>query len=649
MTRATTRLPWLIPATTAVLVLLGCLFAVAAGAAETGYLVLDAVVGVSYPLVGAMIASHRPRNPVGWLFCLSGAGLALQAFTGGYALLGAEEGWPLAALAAWVSNWVFFLGFGPLLLLPVLVPDGRLPSPRWRPVLRVLVALLVVVQVMLMFRDELWVWGRVSPNPVGFLSTDAVIAPAFGVLVVALAVAAVAALSVRLRRPRGNERRQLVPVLAAVGILALAVVADALLPPLSPLGIALLSTALPLVPIAVALSMFRYRLFEIEIYLRRTVVYAVVGVVLLALYLLVVTTLHALLGRQTDVVVQLVGTAIVAVTFAPLRDAVQRAVARLLFGSRGDPARALSDFGRRLEASADAGRLVDDAAHALAATLRLPGVEIADASGRVLSRAGAVPARAHELPLTAAGRAEGTLRVAPRSAGEQLSAGDLAVLDELARQLGVALAAVRLGHEVQQSREQLVVAREEERRLLRRELHDGLGPGLAAIGLGLDVAQAKAGRDVGLDGVRQLTRSLVADVRRIVHDLRPASLDELGLLGALEDLALAASGAQIVVEGDREALQHLPAAVEVAAYRIAQEALGNALKHSGASAIAVRVEREPHALVVTVTDDGVGVPAAVTEGVGSGSMRERAAELGGSLRREASAAGGTIVEAVLPL
>lgn len=659
-----TRAPWAFPIVCAVAVVAGALLAVAGGAVETDYLALDVAVAFSYPVVGALILTRWPRHPVGALFVVGGAGLAAQALVGGYAAFAAEHEWAGAQPAAWVMNWVFLVGLGPLLLLPLLLPDGRLPSPRWRPVLWALATGLAALTALLMVRDESWVWGEVSENPIGFASTESIVAPAFLVVMLALAVANVAAIVVRVRRS-GDSRRRLLPVLVAVALIVVAVVADAVLPPEPPVGIWLLAVTLPLLPIATAFSIFRSRLFDIEVGVRRTVVYVIVAAVLLAAYLTVVAVFHTLLPADGGVV-PIIAAAVVAVAFAPLRDLVQRAVARLLFGSRGDPATALSRLAQRLEAAASGSELLDGAAETVAVTLRLPGATILDEAGDVVSawsdpgtaeRAtadGATDAAAARVPLSTAGRLEGTLVVAPRSPGEQLSRADLEVLDELARPLAVALAALRLDREVQRSRERLAIAREDERRRLRRELHDGLGPGLAAIGIELDVAEARAAGPAAapINRARELTATLVGEVRRIVHDLRPAALDELGLVGALEDLALSAgagtSGPRVEF-APRHPLPPLSAAVEVAAYRIAQEAVANALRHAGAGTVRVALEATPDELVVEVEDDGSGMPSDLVEGVGSGSMRERAQELGGALHRADRPGGGTIVRAELPL
>jgi signal transduction histidine kinase len=233
---------------------------------------------------------------------------------------------------------------------------------------------------------------------------------------------------------------------------------------------------------------------------------------------------------------------------------------------------------------------------------------------------------------------------------------------EIARQAGVALHAVRLTAEVQRSREQLVETREEERRRVHRDLHDGLGPALAGMVMQLDLAarltQVDAeGADAVLRAVRGEAQEAIADIRRLVYDLRPPALDELGLLGAIAQQAsrfTTSTGAggdarpllvDVEVVGD---VGMLPAAVEVAAYRIALEAMTNVARHAGATRCHVRLSFED-SLELEVTDDGLGLAGDAEAHVGLGSMRERARELGGVCLVEATPDGGTRVFARLPL
>jgi signal transduction histidine kinase len=234
----------------------------------------------------------------------------------------------------------------------------------------------------------------------------------------------------------------------------------------------------------------------------------------------------------------------------------------------------------------------------------------------------------------------------------ELSA-DARVLDGLAPQAGVAVHAVQLTSELRRSRQRLVTAREEERRRLRRDLHDGLGPTLAAMRLQLEAGERLVGSDP--DQAREMLHRLVAeaeaaiaDIRRLVYELRPPALDELGLVGALREQASRLEDGGFLTLVEAEELPPLPAAVEVAAFRIASEAMTNASRHACASRCAVTLGMNGN-LELVVCDDGRGLPDAATPGVGIASMRERAAELGGSCVVERGASGGTTIRAQLPL
>jgi signal transduction histidine kinase len=215
---------------------------------------------------------------------------------------------------------------------------------------------------------------------------------------------------------------------------------------------------------------------------------------------------------------------------------------------------------------------------------------------------------------------------------------------------------VRLTADLQRSRERLVATREEERRRLRRDLHDGLGAQLAGLTVQAGLLRRliptdPAAADALAGELREELRAAIADIRRLVHGLRPPALDELGLAGALQRLAERSSGdgegLRVDVEVDRS-LPALPAAVEVAAYRIVQEALTNAVRHAGARRCRVRLGADGDDLLVEVTDDGLGLPEEPVPGVGLSSMRERAAEMGGGCRVEPAPGGGTAVLARLP-
>ena len=255
------------------------------------------------------------------------------------------------------------------------------------------------------------------------------------------------------------------------------------------------------------------------------------------------------------------------------------------------------------------------------------------------------------MPLVAQGETVGRLLLAARRPGEKLSDADRRVLEMLSAQAGPAVLAVRLNAQLARSREQLVSAREEERRRLRRDLHDGLGPTLAAIGMQLAAASALLDRPDELRALhaelQEQTRQALADIRRLVYDLRPPALDELGLGPAIAQQGQRFAGLAVDVHAEGD-LGDLPAAVEVAAYRIAAEAITNAARHGAARTCSVRLSLNG-ALDLEVVDDGTGITDAARAGVGLSSMRERAAELGGSCEVGPAPGGGTRVRARLPV
>ena len=341
-------------------------------------------------------------------------------------------------------------------------------------------------------------------------------------------------------------------------------------------------------------------------------------------------------------------TVLVALALAPVLPRLQRQVDRWMYGDRGDPARVATRVSEQLAARDRDGDLTGVAA-ALTEALRLPYVAVATGSG-IIAESGTRPTVTAELPLSYGGTDVGELVVGLRAGERRLAAADRATLDVLAASLAVAVRAIDLTADLERSRERLVVAREEERRRIRQDLHDGLGPTLTGVALSADAAANLIDSDPAaaralLTDLRRDTRVALGDVRRVVDDLRPPALDELGLIGALQQradrLALRSDGRAITVRLEApEALPALPAAVEVAAYRITTEALTNIARHASAQSAVVAV-RCADTLVVEVTDDG-GSGGSWVPGVGLTGMRERASELGGRFEAGPCAGGGRV-------
>lgn len=346
---------------------------------------------------------------------------------------------------------------------------------------------------------------------------------------------------------------------------------------------------------------------------------------------------------------------VVIITYVPVSTYLHRSVHQLVYGQHDDAYAILERVSGQLDATPDSGEVLPTLAATLASTLRLPYVAIeSTASERPMVAAfGQVPDDVGliAIPLRYRSAVLGSLSVSPRGSRDHLSAADLRLLGDLARHVSITLHGARLTAELQASREELVVAREEERRRIRRDLHDGLGPTLASLQLQLGALRRNVRHDPGkaersIDGLRQDTRSATAEIRRLVYDLRPPMLDELGLVEALHNLRVS-DGLRRRIDVPA-VLPRLAAATEVAIYRIANEALHNISTHAKATSCVVSLTLQDDGLRLAITDDGRGLPAAYHPGVGHQAMRERTAELGGSLTIAAAPTGGTRVTAVFP-
>jgi two-component system, NarL family, sensor kinase len=413
-------------------------------------------------------------------------------------------------------------------------------------------------------------------------------------------------------------------------------------------------------PIAVGIAVLRHRLFDIDVVINRTLVYGGLTGAVVGVYVVTAAFLGSLVPTTGgSFATSLLATGAAALAALPVRDHLQRAVNRLMYGDRDDPYRAITRLGERLSASLTTEEILPTVVATVAGALRLPYVAIELGTGEVTAIAAATgdpgERKLERIPLLDQGERVGELIVAPRFPGEAFSRADRQLLAGLAHEAGRAARSVRLVAEVERSRRQIVSAREEERRRLRRDLHDGLGPTLAGARLKVEAARSLAGsrpHDAGslLDELDADLAALLEEVRRISRGLRPPALDELGLMPALRAQAtnLTTDGdLDLRVEGPVE-LPQLPAAVEAAAYWIALEALTNVRRHSAATHCLVRV-RLADDLEVEVEDDGNGIAPGTRRGVGLTAMHERANEVGGTLAVEPRTdATGTRVVAHLP-
>jgi signal transduction histidine kinase len=595
---------------------------------------------------GALLAWVRPQNRIGLLLLMVGVCQAVSQAAGLYGMYGvgiAAPEWPAARWVAFLGMPLWIPGLLPLVsILPAIYPSGRLPSPRWRlPVVAAATGIAALTVAMLGgYNDSVPGAPPVSWDPPLALRLPLVVVMVVGVVGGTLAILVMSA--VRLVRSSAPERQQLaLLLLVAIPLLFLGTFG-----PWQPVFVA----AALAVPGAIAVGVLRYRMLGIELVLRRGLVYFVLTGAVLGVYLL----LAAVAGSRIDgsPAAALVTAAVIAVGLTPVRDRLQSGVDRLVYGERRDPLRAVLRMADDLATSTDPGELLPTVLATVTRAVRSPGAVVEATDGRLLATSGVPAAPADDLPLLVGGTDLGVLRVSWRTPGEPFGDQDRKLLTALAQQVAVVVRAQDLAEALEAERDRVLTATVAERSRLRRDLHDGLGPSLSGLGLGLEAVQsALAHDDPGTAGallgrLHSETGLAVGEVRRILDDLRPSALDDLGLIPAIRRQAETASnGAPITLELGE--VTGLAPALETVVYRIAQEALSNAVRHAGAHRITLRLDASDERIALEVADDGAGFSGTRVGGVGLSSMQHRAQAAGGTLTIS-SGPTGTTVRADLP-
>ena len=414
-----------------------------------------------------------------------------------------------------------------------------------------------------------------------------------------------------------------------------------------------------LLPISISIAVMRFRLWDINPIINRTLVYGALTASTMALYILAVGFFSTYFQHnQSNFIIAFIATGVIAILFEPLRERLQRGVNRLMYGERDDPATVLIRLSQRLNSALVPDSVLQTIVETLSQTLRLPyaAISLSEKEPIFTSSANPPPYELVRLPLTYQTEIVGELLLAPRAVGETFSPADMKLINIIAQQAGIAAYTKRLNNDLQHSRERLVTAQEEERRRLRRDLHDGVGPTLASLSQRLDTASDLVTSDPEksiqlLKELKGQVKGTVAEIRRLVYALRPPVLDEFGLVSAIREHVAPYSGpGGLRVEiCAPQSLPQLSAAVEVAAYRIALEAFTNVVNHAQATKCTIDIEIDENSLIVEVADDGKGISANTRSGIGLNSMRERAAELGGTLSVQPNLPYGTRVKAHLPI
>lgn len=634
---------------------------------ELLFYVVDVAVAVVYGTVGAVVL-WRLRHPVAWLLALAALGGGVAGFGFAYgALAAAVGGLPAEAGMARLSSIGWLPGtFALFLVVPWLVREGRSADETERadgphgpvaghprgerrgdPTERRLSRVGLVVGALL--ATALTVVAVVPTTETAYLVQQVCI----GVAVVVGLLASWAALR-RGRAVPPGERSGYRWLALGTTVIALSFVpfaAPVLFAVLPVASVPLLHLVSQVVfPAAVLVVVLRRRLWGLDLAVSRAVLAGGLGLGLVVAYVVVAWLVGALVpGRGLAPVV---AAAVVVAAVQPSRLWLRRRIDRLVYGDASDPAEAVRRLGAHLRSAAGTDDLLAGLVDGLGAALRLDAVALV-VDGEVVHARGRQQQDPLVVPLEHRGAVVGRLLVTPPG-GERLDSRTRVALDELAGVVAAGVALTAATRDLEVARERVTSARMTERRLIRRELHDGLGPSLAGLRLGLAGARNLLGSDPAaaaqvLATLQQELDERVQDVRTLSRDLLPPVLDELGLEAAVSELASRHAGAGFDVRADVVLPGEPAPALAGAAYGIVAEAVTNAVRHSGAPGCAVEVRRHGDDLLLRVSDGGRGAAADAPVGVGTSSMRERAEEAGGSLRVHAPSTGsGTVVEAVLP-
>lgn len=637
---------------------------------------LNSVSSLVLALLGTLIIFAQPENRIGWLLSSSVFIVTLSGLCEKYAVyayvIAPERELPLRELALWIQHWVGLIAL-PLLFvaLPLLFPNGRLPSKRWRWFARGAIGVTGLMFFIMAFHPDVQIEGMFlliendlsNPYGIAALPIGLLLLLDLTWILTLLVILPIACLSlvVRYRQTDDTTRQQIKWFSLWLGIVIVLFVVrhfNGLAP--NTIDEIALRMALFSLPIFLGISLFKYHLYDIDIIVNRTLVYATLSILIAGMYVLVVGIISNIFQARDNIFPPIIATGLAALSFQHLREIVQRWVNRLLFGQRDDPYAVLTKMGERLESAIMPQDILLQTATTMMTTLKLPYVRILIQRGEdVIAQVeqGNPTSSTVEFPLIYNREIVGDLVVGQRSSHEALSRGDKKVLQGIARQLSAVVYTIRLQTELKAARQRLVTQLEAERRRIRRDLHDGLGPALASQTLKLDAAAYFFSNEPQkslelIDEVREQSDTLVQEVRRLVHNLRPPALDEMGLIGAIRTaiarFQVGNHHTRIDFAADK-ALPPLSAAIEAAAYRIVLEAITNTLKHAHAARCSVRLHALDNMLHITVKDDGCGIPDNAVLGIGLQSMRERTEELSGQLTIDPNTQNGTTINVQFPL
>jgi signal transduction histidine kinase len=607
--------------------------------------------------IGALVVSRRRSLVQGWLLVAFSLALSIGFYA--YHFLRLPEADPHADLAASqrliaIGDSAFVLAIFCLLLLVLLVPDGRLPSRRWRPVVwaLTLLATVMVTRTVVGSRGVVdfeawlarsnWMSGDGSvPNPG---------TPVFSVAlpIIAMTVITLDAMALwrRMRVSTDEERQQVKWVIWGCG----AVLGWFLIWQPQPGGgwfavVQRLAPGIALVCLATGFGMalFKHKLWDIDLVMRRSVVYGVLWLAIAAVYLAVAWGLGLVAGAQFPLEVALGLTVVATLVFQPARRRLERLADRWVFGRKESPIAAVHTFGEGVAVSSRPQDIASELANTATRALGLGWAEVAIDGSAPAWVGSPNPEPETIVPIARGDERFGLIRCRPHR-GEKLDDEDLALLEALAGQAALALSHLGLASRI-------VHAEEQERRRIERNIHDGAQQDLATLAARLGMTQAKAHDDADLVGslaqIRAEVQHILANLRELAQGIHPSVLRDGGLAAAIEDrCSRLPMDVDLVIDPGLRGLR-LPGDTEAAAYFFVAEALANTMKHSGSSAVRVAVDLDETRLRVEVGDNGTGFdPAAVPSGSGLTGLSDRIRAVGGTMTIDSGR--GVTVVAELP-
>jgi signal transduction histidine kinase len=650
-----------------------------------GFGLATALMGALFPLCGAVILTRRPNNVIGALFCFIGFWQALEPFSGVYAiqaLISTPGSLPFGSFMAWLSVWTWAPGFGvAITFLFLLYPDGSLPSPRWRPVAWLSAAAILAVAVPLAVatwrtRGAIDLASNNNLPLRGFDEIADTISLIATVAAIPIACLCVGSLWVRLRHRSGDQRQQIKWFAYAAVIVVAGIIADGFLTGGSPLS----AIVVPIIPAATAIAIFKYHLYDIDLFISRTIVYGSLAFFITAVYIGVAVGIGTLVGSggKPNLVLSILATALVAVGFQPIRGHLQTIANRLTFGNRATPYELLSQFAGRVAESYASDEVLPRMARVLAEGTAADIAEVWLRSGAELHRAAAFPPDAaasaavalngatppvivrsdHSVLVRHQGEVLGALSITKRR-GESVTPIEGKLMDDLAHQAGLVLKNVGLAADLQArlddlraSRQRLVAAQDGERRRLERNLHDGAQQHLVALKMKLGIVEMLASKDATkaratLDELKRDADEALETLRDLARGIYPPLLADKGLEAALRSQA---SKATVPVRIEADDVGRYPQDTEATLYFCTLEALQNIQKYASASCVLVKLREVDGQLEVQIADDGRGFDTrAAARGAGLNNMEDRLDALGGTLHIESAAGVGTTVRAAVPI